>query len=398
MHIKTNKKFLITLLIALFIKLSLFAYAEINAPQAKFQIDSIDYTQTAKNLAAHGAFTNNYNMDGTYSPHIFRTPGYPFFLSILNGTLKIPYSGVILIQIFLTILVALITYKTALHINPRLAYLSSLIVLYDPPVAIFSLMLLTEILFLFLISVFMYVFILYLREKSLKLLVLSALIIAAATYVRPIAYFFGAAIAIFIIYFAVHNNIKFKTLMIHLVTFLLIIYSLIGIWHLRNRRLTGQNTFTTVTQLAASYRKYYRHDDAITKSLPPVLYYLNAGSRCFVSLMTRPGTLKNFNSQKLKLAGKIIGYPWVVFWFIGFIMGTSKVERSFYLQFLLFVSLFFICGSICGILFGVSSRQRVPMVPFISILSAHGWIWLISVLKSKHKSKAYAAGVRSKIS
>ncbi|MFC1645707.1 glycosyltransferase family 39 protein [Candidatus Omnitrophota bacterium] len=337
------------------------------------------YTQTANNLIAHGAFTTSYNEDGTYTPELFRTPGYPFFIGILNKAMKIPYAGIILVQIVLTILVALITYKTALVINPKLAYLSSLIVLYDPPVTIFSMMLLTETLFLLLISVFMLIFVRYVKEKRIWLVILSALIIAMATYVRPIAFFLGAAMGIFVIYLAFRT--KLIKLLMHVLVFLLIIYSFLSIWSMRNYRVAGRKTFSTVAEFVVAYKKYYRHDDAITKSLPPVLYYSNAVSRCFLSLMTTPGTLKNFNSPLLKEAGKIFGYPWMVFWLIGFLFGISKTGKNPYLQFLLFVVLYFICASIGGILFGVSSRQRVPMVPFIAILSAHGWIWIMRLLK-----------------
>lgn len=380
-----NKKFLLTILIALFIKLCLFSFAELKTPQAKFQIDSEIYTKTANNLAAHRAFTTKYNDDGTYYVELLRTPGYPLFLAFFNKIMRIPYSGVIIIQIFLTIFTALIIYKTAAFINPKLSYLSALIVLYDPPVTIFSLMLLTETLFLFLMSVFMYLFTLYLRDQKFKYILMVALIIAMATYVRPIAYFLGLAVGAFIIYLSFRK--KAKKLIVHLLVFLITIYSLIGLWHLKNYRLAGQNTFSHITALAASYRKHIRKDNAITKSLSPIPYYLNAASRCFVNLMTRPGTLKNFNSPFLKEMGKIFGYPWVVFWLIGFLVGISKVEKDFYLQFMLYIVLYFICASIAGILFGVSSRQRVPMVPFIAILSAHGWIWIATALKRKKITK-----------
>ena len=70
----------------------------------------------------------------------------------------------------------------------------------------------------------------------------------------------------------------------------------------------------------------------------------------------------------------------LVYWFS---VGSSKINNSFCLQFLLYIVFYFICTSIAGILFGVSSRQRVPMVPFIAILSAQGWIWIAATLKNK---------------
>jgi 4-amino-4-deoxy-L-arabinose transferase-like glycosyltransferase len=369
-----NKRFLITLIIALIIKLSLFIYAEIYSPVTKFAFDTTMYDEAARCLIDHGVFARE-SQEGTFSPETFRTPGYPLFLGVLHYLLKIPFSGVIVIQILLTILIAFITYRTAMNINPNLGYLSFLIVLFDPPVTIFSLMLLTETLFLFIISLFMAAFILYLRNKKIKFIILSALFTAMAAYVRPLAYFLGIAMVIFLIYVLIRT--KLKKVIIHTLIFIIITYGLIGLWQFRNYKVTGNKNFTTHFEFSYHYRKNIRKDDAITRSLPPALYYLNAYSRCFMSLITNPGTLKNFDSHALKRIGKIIFYPWMVFWLIGFLVGISKIKRDdICLQFLLFIVLYFICASVGGILFGVSSRMRVPMVPFIAILSANGWIRL----------------------
>jgi hypothetical protein len=382
----SRNKFLITLIIALAIKIFLFVFAQIYAPQAKYQVDSEIYIQTADNLATHRAFTRVYNEDGSYSGELLRTPGYPLFLALLHGIFKIPFSGVIFIQVLLTILAALITYKTAKGIDPKLAYLSGLIILYDLPITIFSLMLLTETLFLFLISTFMFVFILYLKEQRFKFIILSALIITMATYVRPIAYFFAAAICVFMLYLLIRTGNK--NIVIHILVLLITVYSLIGIWHIRNHRVGGKNTFSDVTLLAKTYRETIRDDTETTRLLPKAIYYLNAASRSVVKLMTTPGTLKNFNSKPLKRLGKITGYPWVAFWLIGFIFGISKIGKNLHLQFIIFVIIYFIAASVAGILFGVSSRQRVPMMPFVAIISSFGWIWLISLFKKSNKAGA----------
>ncbi|MDD5618704.1 MAG: glycosyltransferase family 39 protein [Candidatus Omnitrophica bacterium] len=369
-----KKKFIIALLIALCIKLAFFVFAELYSPSTKFAFDTIIYDETAKNLVLHGEFARK-SPEGIFSPELLRTPGYPAFLGVLHYLWKIPFSGVVFIQILITILVAIITYKTAVKINPDLAHLSSLIVLFDPPVTIFSSLLLTETLFLFLISLFMFMFISYLRDKNIKFIILSAIFVTMATYVRPVSYFLGIAVGIFMLYLFIRT--RSKRVMLHAFIFLIIVYSFIGLWHLRNSRITGRKTFTTMTELAPWYRKNIRNDDAITCSLPPVLYYLNAGSRCTLSLMTNPGTLKDFNFGIFKKVAKIIFYLWMIFWFAGFLLGVSKIKKGdLCLQFLLFIVLYFISASVGGILFGVSSRMRVPMVPFIAILSASGWLWL----------------------
>lgn len=379
-EMKNKKIFIATLLIALIIKLSFFIYAELYSPTTKFQFDTTMYDEAAKGLIHQRAFARE-SQDGILTPEIFRTPGYPLFLGLLHYLLKIPFVGVVFIQMLLTVLVALIAYKAAVNINPNLGCLSLLIVLFDPPVTIFSLMLLTETLFLFMISLFMLTFILYLREKKIKFIVLSALFVAIATYVRPIGYYLGLAMGIFLIYILIRTRLK--KVIIHALIFLTITYGLIGLWHLRNYRVCHEKSFTTMTEFAYWYKKRVRNDNDLTRSLPPVPYYLNAVSRCIVSLMTNPGTLKDFNSYILKKVTKVIFYPWMVFWLIGFLAGISKIKKDdFELQFLLFVVLYFISASVGGILFGVSSRMRVPMVPFIAILSTYGWLWI-----SKRKQK-----------
>lgn len=366
---------------ALALKLSLFFYAEKYAPHVKFQIDTSMYVESGMALVNHGVFARP-DGAGKLVPEIFRTPGYPLFLGILHGIMRIPFAGIILIQMALTFLVAFITYKTALLINSRLGYLSALIVLFDPPVTIFSLMILTDTLFLLCIALFVFVFVRYLKERKIRLLILAAVLAAAATYVRPINYFLGAAVGVFLLYLLICT--KQKKLILHLFVFLLAVSCLTGLWHLRNYRVSRNNTFTTMVQLASSYKKSYgRKDDAITQRLLPLPYYLNAVSRCLVSLMTEPGTLKDFNNGTLKFAGKIFGYLWVAFWMAGFLIGISHVENNYYLQFLLCVIGYFVSASIGAILFGVGYRLRVPMVPCLAILSAYGWIWAVSRIRSK---------------
>jgi hypothetical protein len=189
----------------------------------------------------------------------------------------------------------------------------------------------------------------------------------------------GLAAGIFLIYFFIKT--RTKKILFHLIIFLFIVYGLIGIWHFRNYKLTVSNIFTNQTEFVKWYKKTIRNDNELTRSLPPALYHLNAASRCVLTLMTHPGSLKDFNSYLLRKVGKFIAYPWVVFWMIGFLVGLFKIENNFHFQFLAFVVLYFICASVGGILFGVSSRMRVPMMPFIAIISANGWMHLISLAR-----------------
>lgn len=162
--LKNKKLIIILIVIALLIKLSLFLFMVISIPEAKFQPDSTDYLNTASVLSSHGAFALNDN--GVLKYELFRTPGYPFFLSALHYILRIPLTGVSFLQLLLTILVAFITYKAAFEINSKIALLSAIIVLFSPPITIYSLQILADTLYLTLISLFMLAFILYLKNKK----------------------------------------------------------------------------------------------------------------------------------------------------------------------------------------------------------------------------------------
>ncbi|MDD2679593.1 MAG: glycosyltransferase family 39 protein [Candidatus Omnitrophica bacterium] len=372
-----NTKYFSVIAVAILIKILLFAFLVMYAPQSRFQSDSRDYLETAQVLSSRGAFAKA-DSDGSLRYELFRTPGYPVFLAFLQGLMKVPLNGVILFQVFLAILAAWITYKAALQIDYRIAFLSAVIVLYDPPISIFSLIILSETLFLFLTALFMLSFVLYLRNNKTGPVILSALMLAAATYVRPITYYLGAAVAIFIIYARIRVN--FKRAFIHALIFLVIVYGLLGAWQVRNYKQAGQKTFCSVIQGNCAYMglagSYARFKDSIAKGMGPAHYYASATSRCFLSLMTRPGPFKYFKSAALSVAGRVLAYPWLVFWIIGFIAGIMQARRNIYYQFMFFIILYFIFTSIGGAGWIVGERFRIPMVPFIAVTSAAGWVAL----------------------
>ena len=374
---KGHRLFLILVAIAIVIKLSLFAFAVTHAPQSKFQPDTDSYIKTSQMLASRGAFAVNDERGGLVYK-MFRTPGYPLFLALFNGIMKVPLNGILLIQIAMTLLTAFIVYRTALEIDPKIAPLSALIILLDPPITIFSLMILTETFFMFITSLFMLCFTLYLKRKEAVYLLLSALLLAFTAYVRPISYYLGFAVSVFIVY-ALRKE-ELKKAFSHALIFVLVMYSLLGAWQLRNYAKCDNPAFSSLeaSNLAGIglIKSYERNKDPYTKDSTPLGYYTSVSFRCLMSLMTRPGNLKYFQSDILTAAGKALGYPWMVFWMAGFIWGLIKAKRNIYYQFLLFATLYFITISICGAMWTVGERFRVPIMPFIAIISAYGWVSL----------------------
>lgn len=363
------------IIIAILIKLSLFIYTSIFYPQGKFQPDSLDYLNTGTQLVSRGVFAQDYNGVLIYESR--RTPGYPLFLGVLRATMKITLEGVILIQVLLTILAALIIYKAAFEIDNKIAFLSGAIVLYSPTITIFSLQILTESLYLFLISLFMLTFIRYLKNRKIKLVILSAILLVLATYVRPISYYLCGLMAIFIVYVNIRD--RFWKAIFHAAVFLLLAYALLGIWQLRNHIRFHQNIFTHFQNTVKNYsllHSYATNNDPFSKRIAPIPYYINVITRGFLSLMTEPGSLKYFHCYTLTAIGKVFGYAFVAFWWIGLLVGLIKIKRNVYYQFALFIILYFIFVTITTAALNSGPRLRVPIVPFIAVISAAGWIKL----------------------
>jgi hypothetical protein len=147
----------------------------------------------------------------------------------------------------------------------------------------------------------------------------------------------------------------------------------------------GHFAFSTISDKnLASYglvHKYARLKDPFYLSMGPALYYINASARCFVNLMTRPGTLKYLGSYPLLVFGKILAYPWVVFWNIGVLAGLARVGRNVYLRAPALLLFYFVIITIAGASFN-GERYRVPMVPFIAIISAAGWDHIVSRIRA----------------
>jgi len=378
----SDKKILILIISAsLVIKLALFAYAAVNAPDAKFMPDTKTYLEPGKNLIEKGSFAT-FDGSGNIIYERSRTPGYPIFLAFLKYVLKLPFNAIILVQILLITLAGYIVYKAAHKLDGNIALLAAFIFLFDQPTTISALMLLSEALCTVFTALFMYFFLKYLRDRGLGRLVVSALMLAAATYIRPAGYYLGIYLAIGVIYAL--SRVNLKKGIIHALIFFLLFYSMLGTWQCRNYLRSGYADFSTIVKTNI-YRwgplhKYERDGGYEATKMSPFAYYPDLVTRMAIQYFTVPGTLKYLKSEGLKAASKVYGYPWVVFWLVGLIFARYDKLSS---RFLISVILYFAAGAILITGLTISSRYRVPTMPMISILSASGWIRLAGLLHSR---------------
>lgn len=372
--LKNNKLAIAVIGVALAVKLFLFVYMSLFAPEGRILPDSQDYLNNASLLAAQGAFAQV--IDGNLRYEFFRTPGYAWFLCLFHYWLKIPLFGIVFLQVLLSIACAWITYRIAAEIDPPSAFLSGAIVLLSPPITTTALLILSDALFLFLLTLFLLFFVCYWKYRKFRLLLLAAFSLVAATYVRPVTYYLGFAAAVFILYTHLQRR-DWPRLFLDTGIFLLLVYGLLFIWQLRNYYHTQLFFFTSIQQ---EYKTFPNFEAYALTRFPPgpgglrFFSYVNEAWHDFFSLMARPGTLKYLRSYWLNAACKVFGYPFLIFCWCGFLAGLSKLKASIIYRFFFLAILYFIVLTIGMVAASCGERYQVPIIPFFALISASGWI------------------------
>lgn len=381
---RNDKALILIILASLAIKLAIFGYGMIKMPSYKFMPDTPTYTEPGTNLVEKGVFATFAN-DGTIKYEVIRTPGYPLFLGFFNKSMGLSLDWVIVIQLLLITFTGYVVYRAAYELDKKTALLAAFIFLFDLPVTMTSLLLLSESLYTVFIAIFMYLFLKYLKTHNIYILMSSAVLLVIATYIRPISYYLGLCVAGGILLALITSN--FRKAMAHCLIFFIVFYSLTGMWSYRNYIRTGTAEFSPIgkmdLQSMGLTHKYAREILSKDIKTTPVLYYAGQAAKCINIFFTRPGTLKYLRSMPIKVISKVFGYPWVVFWMTGlFFARYNKITHLF----LLFTILYFMAVSVAGAGLCVGSRFRAPVMPLISILSAGGWMALYPKISSWAKA------------
>ncbi len=366
-----RKLFVIILAAAFLFKSAIFVFGLIHAPESMFDSDSQFYLQTAETIRDRGVFGIE-NPKDKINYNAFKTPGYPVFLALTHDTLKLPLAGVVFLQLLLNMLTGIIVYKLAVEIDYRIGLLSMAIAVFDPPTTVFSLKVMSEALYILFLFAFVYLFIRYIKSGRTGFLACSALLLVLATFVRPISYFLGIAVAVFVLY-ANPSGSLWKS-MAQAIVFLFITYSILGAWQVRNYQRTGSSSFAGVGDSNFRVHGLVSNSDKSSNKFLQAINYLDMAWVSLIDLMTPPGTLKYYKSKFLAALGKIFFYPWMVFWMAGLLVGCVKARRNIYCQFLFLLMLYFIGVTIVNISDAGGERFRIPFVASIAVISSFGWL------------------------
>lgn len=219
--------------------------------------DSITYVYPAQTFLQYGTMWESVSA----SPMLLRTPGYPFFLALVQLLFHNLTWAVALVQNLLSLALLIPVYLTAARLGGQTAArwaaaFCALSILYFS----LSFAVLTETLCAFLLAWFIYFIIRFFATPRARELFYAAVLLAAAVYVRPAAYYFMFAALITLACFCASGMVRFSAKKL-LLAFVLPLAVLVGAWQARNALSTGFNGFTAV----GAYNLYMWNEDYLAR-------------------------------------------------------------------------------------------------------------------------------------
>jgi len=358
------------LVAAVTFKFSLFFYIVNVIPGAFIEPDSPLYLQAADSIRdfflhpGHGL---------TYTSQAM--PGYPLILAGCLYGLGLLIHQMIFIQILLNFLTAFVVARIARSINPNWAAVSALIVLLDLPLTVYSQLIMTESVFILVLSCFILCFHRYLIIPSYRRLIFAVFTLVLCVYIRPIVCYLAWPVAAFIICFRCAGH--WKKNLAHACLVILIFYGLCLPWQYRNFKRYGDVRMSSIADRTFKLHSFFKDSDEKKAGIVPkasnYIYYPFAFSRNVLELLTTPGSTKHCRSISWMTFSKVFGYLLIVFWLPGFLMGLTWGKKDLRYSFLILIFLYFLFATIGAVGWTVTSRYRIAMLPSIAVIATAGW-------------------------
>lgn len=271
---KLNRALWFVALLAMAVRLAVLAtvwmLAKDHGPRFH-EPDTRGYLALAEALLQHGSFELAGN------PEIVRTPGYPLWLApgVASG---FPTAWAIAGQILLAGWTTWVVGRLAwgLSGDRTVAIWAGVFYAIEPLSALYALKLLTETAFAALITTLAWVLIEYAVRPRWRLCILAGATVAAAMFVRPIAYYLPLAIAFWLAGLIWIRPGSRRRMLGQLALFLLVAMTPAVGWQLRNAQLTGYRGFAAIVEVNLyDAAEWMRHPD----QLPPSQAQLAADYR-----------------------------------------------------------------------------------------------------------------------
>ena len=153
-------------------------------PVAFLVPDSFSYLKLADRLASGKGFVDQWTL-----PEMFRTPGYPLLLSA-GSAVGHPVLFALVLQSLMSAGIIALTYSIVRRLtgDERLAGICALVVAIEPTMLTWSMRVMPETALTLCLVAFAYAALRVLEDARWKWIVLAAMMLCAAAYMKPIAY------------------------------------------------------------------------------------------------------------------------------------------------------------------------------------------------------------------
>jgi hypothetical protein len=198
--------------------------------------DTESYLVPGRNLLLHGIFFTG------AVPEIDRTPGYPLFLAMAS------FAGpgiAAFIQILISVITVVLVWRLARAVfgDNRTALMAAWTFAVEPVSSIYSVRLLPETLFLALLLLSLERLAVFLNCRCLRVLAMAGVWLAAAIFVRPVAYYLPIALALGVLMvFIKVPGLRWKAPVVLLASAL----PWLAAWQVRNWQETGFGGFSSI--------------------------------------------------------------------------------------------------------------------------------------------------------
>jgi hypothetical protein len=402
---KITKKSIFIVLFLLIIKIFLGFYLDNKSPSSFNSKDTESYVQAAKQLCETGKF-----LDKNNNAEVTRVPGMSIILlPAVCLDLNINHY-VILLNSLMILLSAYFTFKIVKIMRIEISYVFIFSIYFlDPAITRYQFQILTEIPFLFFITLVLYTFILGFSKNRSYYLFLGFILITISTFVKPLTLYlpyylmvFFALLYIFRGFFQI--NFKHQFIIACLLGTLLH-FSLTQIWSYRNYLETDHKEFSFIQGVNLYYyitagiiakgekrewinvkNEFIEKTKNFTKKeisntakknfKEAIIKYpiktIQVGLEGMFMTFFTPGTgqyakMLNVSKKNYKNINNLFifyGLLWITLVWLLFFYGVFKIEKNIYFFFLFLVLNYLILTSSGPQSY---SRFRIPFNPIIII-------------------------------
>jgi 4-amino-4-deoxy-L-arabinose transferase-like glycosyltransferase len=239
----TRRRLVAILVVSLGIRLGVWGLVVADDPRRFWDADTWSYHWPARALLEHGEFAPSPEKLGVAETS--RTPGYPAFLALVYTVFGESAAAVSLVQILVGVVTVALTFAIGRRLaGPEAGLAGALVFALDPVSLTFHEILMTEALFVFLVTAAAVAGLRALSTSGAAAAAAVGFWIALATLVRPASYFLALPVALVLA--GLLSRAPSARRLAVAAAVLAPVILLVGGWQLRNYARTSHADFSTI--------------------------------------------------------------------------------------------------------------------------------------------------------